>query len=124
MADALRKRGLPARIQSEGWLEAPATAGARAAIALVADPCDRLAALGLVTRGAARMPLAQALRAIIDTTLDAHADLERLAELSAQVRDLPVGDLVPGIIAAAGLRDWAKGLAAPEQALADLARLT
>ncbi|MDT8854872.1 UvrD-helicase domain-containing protein [Paracoccaceae bacterium Fryx2] len=123
VADALRKRGLPARIQSEGWLEAPATSVARAAIALVADPDDRLAALGLVTRGPARMPLAQALRATIDTTLDAHSDLERLAEISALVRDLPVGDLVPRIIAAARLRDWAKGLAAPEQALADLARL-
>ena len=123
VADALRKRGLPVRIQSEGWLDAPATVVARAVIALVADPDDRLAALNLITRGPARMPLAQALRATIETTLDAHADLERLADLSAQVRDLPVGDLVPRIIAASGLRDWAKGLGAPEQALADLARL-
>ncbi len=123
VADALRARGLPVRIQAQGWLEAPATRAARFALALAADPDDLHAALGWLTLGPARMPLEDAMRNAVDGALPMHSALTALAALGAEAADAPVADLLARVIAGIGLRDWARGLARPGQALADLARL-
>lgn len=123
MAAALRARGLPVRVQSDGWLGAPATRVARAAIALVADPDDRLAALTLLTLGPARMVLADALNATLDGTLNAHPSLAPVIALAKEADFQPVGEITARVVDAIELRDWAAGLAEPAQALADLTRL-
>lgn len=123
IARALRDRGLPVRIQQEGWLQAPVVRAARAALALAADPTDRLAALSWLTLGPAAIPLEGALANAVDGSLELHAGLDALRPVTGETATLEVGDLVARVVRTTGLRDWAAGLAEPEQALADLARL-
>lgn len=123
VAAALEARGLPVRIRQEGWLTSPAMRAARAALAFAADPDDRHAALTWLTLGPPRMGLEDALRNAADRVLETHAALDPLRTLSAFTEVSPVGDTVAAIMRATGLRDWAGGLAAPAQAMADLARL-
>jgi ATP-dependent helicase/nuclease subunit A len=122
MADALRARGLPVRIQGDGWLEAPATRAARAALAYVTDPADRHAALSWLTLGPPEVPLQDALMNAVDGGFDAHSALEPLRTLEPLTDERLTGDLVADILRLTGLRNWAAGLADPAQALADLAR--
>ncbi|CUJ83480.1 ATP-dependent helicase/nuclease subunit A [Ruegeria denitrificans] len=122
MADALRKRSLPVRIQGEGWLEAPATRAARAAVAFVSDPADRHAALTWLTLGPPAVALEDALASSVSGKLDTDTALEALHKLQPLANELPVGDLIAEIIIATGLRDWAAGLSDPLEALADLTR--
>ncbi len=122
MANALRKRGLPVRIQGEGWLEAPATRAARAAVAFVSDPDDRYAALTWLTLGPPAVALENALACAVDGDLETNAALEQLRALQPLKDDLPVADLIAEIIQKTGLRDWAAGVADPLEALADLTR--
>ncbi|MGA9252401.1 MAG: UvrD-helicase domain-containing protein, partial [Roseobacter sp.] len=121
-AEALRNRGLPVRIQGEGWLEAPATRATRAAVAFVSDPADRHAALTWLTLGPPAVALKDGLANAVDGVLDTHTALDTLRELQPLANDVPVGDLIAEIIKVTGLRDWAAGLADPMEALADLAR--
>ncbi len=123
VATALRARGLPVRIQGDGWLEAPATRAARAALAYVADPDDRYAALTFLTLGPPALPLEDALQAAVDGVLETHVALAPLRALYAAAEERSVGDLLAQTILAADLRDWAGRLADPAQALADLVRL-
>lgn len=123
VATAFRARGLPVRIQGEGWLEAPATRAARAALAYVADPDDTYTALTFLTLGPPALPLEDALRAAVDGVLETHVALAPLRALHGVAEDRPVGDLLAETVQAVGLRDWAGRLADPAQALADLVRL-
>ncbi|MGC9418966.1 MAG: UvrD-helicase domain-containing protein, partial [Rhodovulum sp.] len=123
IADALRARGLPVRIQGEGWLSSPVMRAARAALAYIADPADRHAALTWLTLGPPTQPLQDALISAADHSLDTHVALEALRALHPQTESRPVGDLVTTMIDATGLRDWAAGLADAAQGLADLTRL-
>lgn len=123
MAVALRARGLAVRIQAEGWLEAPATRAARAAVAFVADPDDRYAALTFLTLGPPALALDDALRTAVDGVLETHMDLAPLCALHETAEEQPVGDLLARVIHVAGLRDWAGRLPDAAQAVADLARL-
>ena len=123
VAAALEVRGLPVRIQQEGWLTAPAMRAARAALAFAADPDDRHAALTLLTLGPPRMVLEDALRNAADGVIDTHAALDPLRALGTDIEARPVADTIAAVLRVTGLRDWAAGLAAPAQALADLARL-
>lgn len=120
VGDALRARAVPVRIQAQGWLTAPSTQVARYALAFAADPDDLHAALGWLMLGPAQMPAEDALRNAVEGVLPTHATLSALAAVGA---DCSVAEALARIIALAGLRDWALGLAEPEQALADLARL-
>lgn len=122
MAEALRNLGLPVRIQGEGWLEAPATRAARAALAFVFDPADRHAALTWLTLGPPAVTLEDALTSSVDGVLDTHTPLQKLRELQPLANECPVGDLIAEIIKVTGLRDWAAGLSEPLEALADLTR--
>lgn len=121
VGDALRSRAVPVRIQAQGWLTAPATQVARYALAFAADPDDLHAALGWLMLGPAQMPAEDALRNAVEGVLPTHAALAPLTNLAAA--DCSVAEALVRIIAQTGLRDWALGLAEPEQALADLARL-
>jgi len=122
-AAALEARGLPVRIQQDGWLNSPAMRAARAALALVADPDDMNAALSWLTLGPPRVPLEDALRSAIDGVLATHVSLAALGALNEEVAARPVAETLALVLRAGALRDWAAGLAQPAQALADLARL-
>lgn len=121
VADALRARGIPVRIQAQGWLEAPATRAARHALAFAADPDDLHAALGWLVLGPAGLPLQDAMRSAVEGVLPTHAALAPLIALSTA--ECSAAGLLAQVIAVTRLRDWAHGLSLPEQALADLARL-
>jgi ATP-dependent exoDNAse (exonuclease V) beta subunit len=123
VAAALEARGLPVRIQQDGWLTAPAMRAARAAMAFAADPDDRHAALTWLTLGPLRMGLEDALRNAADGVIDTHAALDPLRALNTGLASRPVAETIAAVMRVTGLRDWAAGLAAPEQAVADLARL-
>lgn len=120
---ALEARGLPVRIQQDGWLTAPAMRAARAAMAYAADPQDRQAALTWLTLGPQRMGLEDALRNAADGVIDTHNALEPLRALNAGLELQSVADTVAAVIRVTALHEWAAGLAVPTQALADLARL-
>jgi len=123
VADALRDRGLPVRIQGAGWLEAPATRAARAALAFAADPDDRHAALTFLTLGPPALRLEDALRAAVDGVLETHVALEPLHAIHDNADTRPVGEFLAEVISASGLRGWAGQLPDASEALADLARL-
>ena len=123
VAAALEARGLPVRVQQDGWLTAPAMRAARAALAFAADPEDRYAALTWLTLGPPRMPLEDALRNAADGVLETHAALETLRSLTGGIDAKPVSDVVAQLMRVTALRDWASTLVNPAQALADLARL-
>ena len=123
VAAALEARGIPVRIRQPGWLTAPAMRAARAALAYIADPTDRLAALTWLTLGPPATPLRDALASAADGVLDTHAALSEFRDLSVMVGEVPVAQAVGTMLRATGLRAWAAGLAEPGQAVADLSRL-
>jgi ATP-dependent helicase/nuclease subunit A len=96
---------------------------ARAALAYVADPGDRLAALTWLTLGPQCMPIEDALRNAVDQVLETHVAFEPLKSLHEGGLSCPVVATVAEILQTTSLRDWAAGLDNPAQALADLARL-
>ncbi|UWQ47208.1 UvrD-helicase domain-containing protein [Leisingera aquaemixtae] len=121
-AAALEARGLPVRIRQDGWLSSPAMRAARAALALTADPEDTHAALTWLTLGPPRIALEDALRSAVEGVLATHVSLAPLHALTDLVETRPVAETLAAVLCAGGLRDWAAGLEAPAQALADLAR--
>lgn len=123
LAEALRARAQPVRIRGNGWLDAPATRAARAALAFVADPDDLHAALRFLVLGPPAHPLQEALLSAVDRVWPTHVALAPLAALHSQAETLPVADLLAKTIHAAGLRDWAAALPEGAQAMADLTRL-
>mgnify|MGYP006075875465 CR=1 FL=1 len=123
VAAALEAHGLPVRLQQSGWLGSQIMRVARAALAYVADPSDKLAALTWLTLGPPRMAIEDALRNAVDRVLDTHRALEPLAALHEAEPLRPVVDTVSEILWSTDLRDWAAGIDGPAQALADLARL-
>lgn len=120
VAASLRAEGFRVRIQADGWLEAPLTRIARAALALAADPDDTHAGLRFLTLGPARLPLGEALALAVDGLIATHPALMALA---AEDPTATVAATLSRVIREAGLRDFAATLPEPAEALADLARL-
>ena len=123
VAAAIEAHGLPVRLQQSGWLGSLAMRVARAALAYIADPSDRLAALTWLTLGPPRMPIEDALRNAVDRVLDTHTALKPLAALHEAEQLRPVVDTVAEMLRSTNLREWAASIDGPAQALADLARL-
>ena len=123
VAAALEAHDLPVRLQQSGWLGSQVMRVARAALAYIADPSDRLAALTWLTLGPPRIPIEDALHNAVDRVLDTHTALEPLAALHEAEPLHPVVDTVAAMLRSTDLREWAAGIDRPAQALADLARL-
>ena len=121
-ADCLQKLGVPVRINREGWLSSPLVAAACNALAFVADPTDAHAALCLLTLGPKAMPLQEAMTALADGVLFDASYLQPLLKLVDAAKATPLRTLVPQVISAAGLRDWANSLTHATQMRADLLR--
>ncbi|WP_136684538.1 UvrD-helicase domain-containing protein [Falsirhodobacter xinxiangensis] len=122
-AETLTAYGIPVRISGNGWAASRAIAAARHALALVADPADTHAALCLLTLGPSAADLQQALTNLTDGNLLDHPDLQPLLALAPLARTAPMAALVPQVLAASGLSEWADHLPDAAQSHADLLRL-
>lgn len=122
-ADVLRALGLTVRVQADGWYTSRVVEIARNALAYLANPADRHAALYLAVTELGSLNLADALRQLMDTGRCAEPLLGKLDQLAAGVAERTVYALVADTLAALGLFDavahWPDG----EQARANLLRL-
>ncbi|WP_233092974.1 exodeoxyribonuclease V subunit beta [Paracoccus sp. IB05] len=122
-AEELRARGVPVRINEDGWAASTVVVAARAGLAFAANPADIHAGLLLRTLGPEPLPLQDALSAQIDGRLADDPVLMRLAGLSDRLALLPVGASLDLVLDAAGLRLWADRQPDAAQSRADLLRL-
>lgn len=122
-ASALKRQGVPVRISAPGWLDSPAVMAVRNALAFAVDPTDRHAALALLTLGPSAMPLQQAMTMLADDGLETCADLVALRSLAEVAAAMPLETLLPQVLDAAGILEWAARMAEAAQAHADLMRL-
>jgi ATP-dependent exoDNAse (exonuclease V) beta subunit len=122
-ASALKLQGVPVRISAAGWLDSPAVMAARNALAFAVDTTDRHAALALLTLGPSSMPLQQAMTLLSDGALEACAELAELRALAEAAPAMPLETLLPQVLSAAGILDWAARMPEAAQAHADLMRL-
>ncbi|MBD9541427.1 UvrD-helicase domain-containing protein [Ensifer sp. ENS04] len=123
VATSLRDFGLPVRLAEEGWFLTQTIQVARAALALVADPSDRLAALLLLSLGPDRMSLAASLAAAIDDNLDQFERVRALAAFAEEARHLTVSAALPRVLQIGGIEQWISTLPDRAAAEADLGRL-
>ncbi|MFC6637393.1 UvrD-helicase domain-containing protein [Sulfitobacter sp. JBTF-M27] len=121
-ASALKRQGIPVRINAPGWLDSPAVMAARNALSFAVDPTDRHAALALLTLGPASIPLQQAMTALADGELEACAELADLLELAKAAPEMPLEALLPKVLEAAGILEWAAAHPDAAQLHADLMR--
>lgn len=122
-ARALKLQGVPVRISAAGWLDSPAVMAARNGLAFAVDPTDRHAALALLTLGPSSMPLQQAMSLLADGALEACSELAELRTLAETAPAMPLETLLPQVLSAAGILDWAACMPEAAQAHADLMRL-
>lgn len=122
-AEVLRALGLEVRLQAEGWHESRAVQIVRYALAYLANPADRHAALYLAVTELGSLTLQPALIQLIETGRVTEPLLERLDALAEGVAERTVYALVADTISALRLFDrvacWPDG----EQARANLLRL-
>lgn len=123
IAKALRDFGLPVRLPEDGWYLSQVIQAARAALAVVADPTDRFAALLLLSLGPDRMPLDLSLPSAIDNRLIQIDRIRGLAAFEEDARHLTVSAALPLILEIAGIDEWITTLPERAAAEADLGRL-
>lgn len=122
-ASVLRSQGLRVRLQEDGWFTSRAVQIARHALAYVANPADRHAALYLAVTELGSLDLEEALKQLMD---QGHIDeplLEKLDLLAPGVADRTVYALVADTISALKLFDEISVWPGGEQARANLLRL-
>lgn len=122
-ASALKRQGVPVRISAEGWLDSHAVMAARNALAFAVDPTDRHAALALLTLGPSAMPLQAAMSLLADDELETCDQLADLRSLAVAAPTMPLETLLPQVLSAAGILEWAARMPEAAQAHADLMRL-
>jgi ATP-dependent exoDNAse (exonuclease V) beta subunit len=123
-AMALKRQGVPVRISEAGWLDSPAVMAARNALAFAVDATDRHAALALLTLGPSAMHLQQAMSLLADGELETCAELAELRALAETAPAMPLETLLPQVLSAAGVFNWAARMHEAAQAHADLMRLS
>lgn len=122
-AAALKRQGVPVRISAAGWLDSPAVMAACNALAFAVDPTDRHAALALLTLGPPDVPLQEAMSLLAEGELETCGQLAELWMLSETAPAMPLETLLPRVIEASGILDWAARMPDAAQAHADLMRL-
>lgn len=119
-AEVLRAQGHRVRVQADDWYTSRVVEIARMALAYLANPGDRHAALYLAVTELGSLTLKQGLEQLMDSGQIAEPLLERLDALAPGVAERTVYALVADTIAALGLWDavaqWPDG----EQARANL----
>jgi ATP-dependent helicase/nuclease subunit A len=122
-ADMLRELNIPVCISQDGWLDCLAVQAARAALAYVADPDDRYAAMLYLTLGPPAVGLQEAMVALADGKLSEMGGMTRLAELAMGAPTMPLASLLSEVLSAGNLLEWAMSLPDPRQMRANLLRL-
>jgi ATP-dependent exoDNAse (exonuclease V) beta subunit len=122
-AEELRARGVPVRINEDGWATSHVVTAARAALAFAANPADIHSGLLLRTLGPDPLLLQTALSAQTDGRLGDDPVLVRLAALSDQMASLPVGAALDLVLSVTGIRLWADSQPDAAGSRADLLRL-
>lgn len=122
-ATVFRSLGLRVRLEEDGWFVSRAVQIAWHALAYVANPADRHAALYLAVTELGNLTLYTALRQLMEDQHISEPLLKKLDDLAASVADRTVYALVADTISALGLFDvvtaWPDGV----QARANLLRL-
>jgi ATP-dependent exoDNAse (exonuclease V) beta subunit len=122
-AAVLRTLGLRVRVQADGWYASRAVQIACAALAYLANPADRHAALTLAVTELGSLTLKDALTQLMDSGRIAEPLLTRLDALAEGISERTIYALVADTITALGLFDtvarWPEG----EQARANLLKL-
>ena len=122
-AEALTECGLRVNYQTDGWLSSRAVQIAWNALAYLANPADRHAALYLAVTELGSLSLQQGLRQLMDHGRVEDPLLGKLDALSEGVADRTVYALVADTLAAVGLFDEVAGWPDGDQARANLLRL-
>lgn len=122
-ASVLRELGLDVSHQADGWLASRAVQLAWHALAYLANPCDRHAALYLAVTELGSLTLEQGLARLADGKPIEDAVLTGLDELSEGLADRTVSAAVAGALAKTGLLDAVSGWPDGEQARANLVHL-
>lgn len=122
-AEVLRAQGHTVRLQADGWLASRAVQIARHALAYLANPADRHAALYLAVTELGSLRLQDALTQMMEDDRLAEPLLGRLDQLAAGVAERTVYTLVAEVIAALGLFDTVMRWSDGEQQRANLLRL-
>lgn len=122
-AAVLRAKGLRVRLPADGWFSTRPVQIARHALAYLADPADRHAALYLAVTELGTLSLQEALRQLMDTGRIDEPLLRRLNDLAEGAAERTLYTLVAGTLEALELfgivAQWPDG----EQARANLLRL-
>jgi ATP-dependent exoDNAse (exonuclease V) beta subunit len=122
-AAVLRAQGLRVRLQADGWLASRAVQLARHALAYLANPADRHAALYLAVTEIGSLTLQAALSQLMDGSRIEEPLLARLDRLAPGVAERTVYTLVAEVIGALGLFDAATLWPDGEQQRANLLKL-
>lgn len=122
-ADVLRTQGLRVRLQEDGWYASRVVQLACQAMAYVANPSDRHAALYLAVTELGCLDLKTALEQLIADGKIVDPVLARLDVLAANVKDRTLFALVADTLAALGLFDVVSVWPDADQSRANLLRL-
>lgn len=122
-AAVFRAVGLQVNHQSDGWLESRAVQIAWNALAYVASPSDRHAALSLSATEIGSLTLGEALGQLIDTGRIDDPVLRKLDRLAEGVADRTIYAVVADTVSALELFDVVSSWPDGEQARANLVRL-
>lgn len=122
-ADVLRTQGLRVRLQEDGWYASRVVQLACQAMAYVANPSDRHAALYLAVTELGSLDLKTALEQLIADGKIVDPVLARLDVLAANVKDRTLFALVADTLAALGLFDVVSVWPDADQSRANLLRL-
>ncbi|MCG7951165.1 MAG: UvrD-helicase domain-containing protein [Candidatus Thiodiazotropha endolucinida] len=122
-ASVLRAQGLRVRLQEDGWYASRVVQLACQALAYVANPLDRHAALYLSVTELGSLELKAALEQLISVGTIADTVLERLDVLAGNVKDRTIFALVADTFSALGLFDVVSSWPDADQCRANLLRL-
>lgn len=122
-ADVLRAQGLRVRLQEDGWYSSRVVQLACQALAYVANPLDRHAALYLAVTELGSFDLKTALEQLISAGKIADPLLDQLDVLAGNVEDRTIFALVADTFSALGLFDVVSAWPDADQCRANLLRL-
>ena len=122
-AAVLRRQGLRVRVQEEGWYSSRIVQLACQALAYVANPSDRHAALYLAVTELGSLDLKSSLEQLITAGKIDDPVLDQLDVLASNVEDRTIFALVADTFSALGLFDVVSGWPDADQSRANLLRL-
>ena len=122
-ADVLRSMGLQVRLQEDGWSASRIVQIACQALAYLANPFDRHAALYLAVTELGSLNLKPALEQLITNGQISDPVLTKLSNLASQIHDQTIFEMIARMISVLNLYDLVSVWPDADQARANLLRL-